>query len=153
MSTIERLHDMNKPLVLAVEDHPIEQKVLKHLCEHLGLNVKIVPTPSEALSLLTPHHQFWLVLMNWSIPRGDDKVLDGLDCTRRIRRFESLSGRHVPIIAVTARAMLGDRRQCLEAGMDDYLSKPFTTEQFQSKILYWLPTPIQNDTIRLRSAM
>jgi len=108
------------------------------LCDHLDLNVKIVSSGSEAIALLSGQHGFSLVLMDWSLSLSNDKAMDGLECARRIRRMEQGTCRHVPIVAVTARAMLGDRNRCLDSGMDDYLSKPFTCEQFLNKISPWI---------------
>jgi CheY-like chemotaxis protein len=70
--------------------------------------------------------------MDWKLP-----MMNGLDTARAIRASESVSGRHTPIIAVTANAMVGDREKCLAAGMDDYLSKPFTANQFKRMLLRW----------------
>jgi CheY-like chemotaxis protein len=97
-----------------------------------------VTSGKEALDVFRSGQRFSLVLMDWSMPGEDGKGMNGLECAREIRRAEKGTGRRVPIIAVTAHAMLGDQRQCLEAGMDDYLSKPFTFEQFRDKVNKWL---------------
>lgn len=65
--------------------------------------------------------------------------LDGFEATQHIRTEEALSGKHTPVVGLTAQAMLGDREKCLEAGMDDYLSKPVTMEELQSMIDKWSP--------------
>jgi two-component system sensor histidine kinase/response regulator len=62
----------------------------------------------------------------------------GLSCTERIREIDTTKGRHTPIIAVTAHAMLGDKEKCLESGMDDYLSKPFTMAELKEKLARWI---------------
>ena len=62
----------------------------------------------------------------------------GLSCTKRIREIDTTKGRHTPIIAVTAHAMLGDKERCLESGMDDYLSKPFTMAELKKKLARWI---------------
>lgn len=77
--------------------------------------------------------------MDWRMP-----VTDGLRCTLQIRELQEAQGHRVPIIAVTAHALAGDRERCLEAGMDDYLSKPFTLEQLQEKIQHWLQPNKEN---------
>lgn len=61
--------------------------------------------------------------------------MTGLECTAAIREREVRTGRHVPIVAVTANALLGDKQRCLESGMDDYLSKPFTMVQFEATVM------------------
>ena len=78
--------------------------------------------------------------------------LDGYDATRAIREQEAArsTGTPVPIIAMTANAMAEDREKCLAAGMDDYLSKPFTQDQLQQTLHRWLPreeTPIETDSL------
>jgi CheY-like chemotaxis protein len=106
--------------VLLVEDNLVNQKLAIKLLEKLGCEVSVAGDGQEAVVQLTnPQHPFDLVLMDCQMPR-----LDGYDATRTIRRSEQATGRHVPIIAMTANAMTGDREKCLEAGMDDYLSKP-----------------------------
>lgn len=103
------------------------------LGEKLGFVVVAVGTAKEALEQLTDGHRFTVVLMDWQLPD-----MNGLECARAIRDKEARTGRHLPIIAVTANALLGDKQKCLEAGMDDYLSKPFTMQQFESTVRRWL---------------
>lgn len=126
---------MSQPIVLLVEDNQIERRVISMLCEKLGLSVTAVGHASEALALLTDSHRFSLVLMDWQLPD-----MTGLECTALVREREGNSGRHVPIVAVTANALWGDRQRCLESGMDDYLSKPFTLQQFEATIMRVLKT-------------
>ena len=76
-----------------------------------------------------------LILMDCQMPE-----MDGFQTASEIRRREAGSGRRVPIIALTASAIEGDREQCLAAGMDDYLPKPFTAEQMRSALVSWLDT-------------
>lgn len=64
-------------------------------------------------------------------------VMDGLEATRRIREAEGQSGRHIPIIGMTANAIKGDRERCLAAGMDDYISKPIKREELRSVLAQW----------------
>jgi CheY-like chemotaxis protein len=112
--------------VLIAEDHPINQKLLRLTLEKRGHRVTVVSNGAEALQALDDHGtsapHFDVVLMDLMMP-----VMDGLEATRRIRQMESGSGRHIPIVAVTACAMDSDRKACFEAGMDDYLTKPVDT--------------------------
>jgi PAS domain S-box-containing protein len=104
--------------VLLAEDNPVNQRLALRLLEKLGHRPVLVDSGVAALEHATGH-DFDVVLMDVQMPG-----LDGLAATRHIRQWEHGGKRHVPIIAMTARAMAGDREQCLEAGMDDYLSKP-----------------------------
>jgi PAS domain S-box-containing protein len=103
--------------VLLVEDHPVNQLVAARMLEQRGCRVDIANNGLEALVLLESQ-LYDLIFMDCQMPE-----LDGYETTRRIRRREGESAR-VPIIAMTAHAMKGDRERCLEAGMDDYLTKP-----------------------------
>lgn len=120
------------PRVLVVDDDLVHQKLMKLISDYLGIEVQVATTGTEALQLLD-RDRFELILMDWRMP-----VTDGLACTRQIRELQEKQGKRVPIIAVTAHALTGDRERCLEGGMDDYLSKPFTLEQLQEKIRTWL---------------
>jgi len=77
--------------------------------------------------------QYDLILMDIKMP-----VMDGIVATKKIREIESTSERHIPIVAVTANALAGDRENCLAAGVDDYIAKPFTTELLIRKMKNWL---------------
>lgn len=123
---------MDRPLVLVVEDNLTEQRIVSILLAKFGYSAHIVSSGTEALEVLQSNQKFDLILMDWQM---DD--MNGLDCSRRIRAFEQKSGRHTPIIAVTARVLLGDRQKCLESGMDDYLSKPYTALQFEQMLSAW----------------
>ncbi len=125
---------MTKPSILVVEDHIIEQKLLLLLAKKYGFEVQIVSTSEEALTELESGKLFSLILMDWKLPGTD-----GLDCTKRIRELEQSRGYHTPIVAITGRAMEGDKKKCLVAGMDDYMSKPFTAEEFRQMVNRWVP--------------
>ncbi len=104
--------------VLLAEDSVVNQKLAVALLEQQGHSVHVASSGREAVEALEAD-TFDVVLMDVQMPE-----MDGLEATRAIRRAEQPSGRHVPIIAMTAYAMKGDEQRCLEAGMDDYLSKP-----------------------------
>jgi two-component system, sensor histidine kinase and response regulator len=125
------------PLLLVVEDNRTQQKVIQTLAEKFGYSVVLVSTGEEAITALrTCDTCFDAILMDWKMPD-----MDGIKCTSLIREFEKGTGAHVPIIAVTARALDGDMQKCLEAGMDDYLSKPFSSEDFRRILLKWTYDP------------
>lgn len=123
-----------QPLILLVDDNPVQQRVLGLLAEKVGAKTHVVGSGLEAVAALDRYPgSFALVLMDWRMSE-----MDGLECTMRIRLRERGTGRRIPIIGVTANAMDGDRQKCLDAGMDDYLSKPFSLEQFAAMIGLWL---------------
>jgi signal transduction histidine kinase/DNA-binding response OmpR family regulator/HPt (histidine-containing phosphotransfer) domain-containing protein len=104
--------------ILLVEDNLVNQKVAVRMLEKQGHMVVVVGDGQAALTALA-QQSFDLVLMDVQMP-----VLDGLETTVAIRAREQTSGGHIPIVAMTARAMKGDQEQCLAAGMDGYVSKP-----------------------------
>lgn len=116
--------------VLLVEDNIVNQRVAEHLLKKLGCTLEVAHDGREALELLAMK-RFDVVLMDCLMPE-----LDGFETTREWRRREPL-GRHVPIIAMTANAMSGDRERCLEAGMDDYLTKPIQSALLADALTRW----------------
>jgi CheY-like chemotaxis protein len=104
--------------ILLAEDHPVNQKVATRMLERLGHFVVVASDGRKAIAALE-HGEFDAVLMDVQMPE-----LDGFEALRAIRAREAVSGRHMPIIALTAHAMQGDRERCLAAGFDDYLAKP-----------------------------
>ncbi len=104
--------------ILLAEDHPVNQKVAVRMLEHQGHRVAVAGDGRQALVKLDKDH-FDVVLMDLQMPE-----MDGFEALRSIRDREPLTGRHIPVIALTAHAMQGDRERCLEAGFDGYLPKP-----------------------------
>jgi CheY-like chemotaxis protein len=113
-----------RPLrILLVEDNLINQKVAVRLLEKHGHRVVVAGNGQEALYTLE-REPFDLVLMDVQMPE-----MDGLEATRAIRAREQGTDRHLPIVALTAHAMMGDRERCLAAGMDGYVTKPVQSQQ------------------------
>jgi CheY-like chemotaxis protein len=104
--------------VLIAEDNPVNQRVATAMLKRRGHRVTIAANGAEALRCIAAQ-PFDAVFMDVQMPE-----LDGLAATQAIRRAEAGTGRHLPIVAMTAHAMNGDRERCLAAGMDDYLTKP-----------------------------
>ena len=121
-----------RPRVLLVEDNVINQEVARGMLEFLGCEIQIAANGRIAVELLSAAHSFDLVLMDCQMPE-----MDGLEATRQVRGLEQGGAVHTPIIALTANAMLGDREQCLAAGMDDFLSKPFQLRELEAKLGAW----------------
>jgi hypothetical protein len=113
-----RVPSMAPLRILLAEDNAVNQRLVIRTLERNGHHVEVAPTGLEALKRLE-HCQVDLVLMDVHMPE-----MDGLTATRILRSREVSTGSHVPVIAMTANAMRGDREKCLEAGMDDYISKP-----------------------------
>ena len=120
----------SSPLLVA-EDNVVNQKVLIAHLHRLGYRADVVVNGSEALACLE-HHNYAAVLMDCQMP-----VLDGYEATVELRRREG-SGRHTPVIALTASAMSEDRSRCLAAGMDDYLTKPIRTDHLREMLQRWI---------------
>jgi signal transduction histidine kinase/CheY-like chemotaxis protein/HPt (histidine-containing phosphotransfer) domain-containing protein len=127
--------------VLLAEDNPVNQELATTLLENLGCQVEVVGNGRAALERITEAAfdqitcPIDLILMDMQMPE-----VDGLEATAAIRASEAREGDlRLPIIALTANALDGDRERCLAAGMDDYLSKPFTQKQLARALARWLP--------------
>ncbi|MEM7257830.1 MAG: response regulator, partial [Pseudomonadota bacterium] len=119
-----------KPQILLTEDNPINQEVASMMLENIGCDVEIAENGADAVEALKSR-EFDLVLMDCQMP-----VMDGYEATKVIRTQSKQS--HIPVIALTANAMAGDRELCLSSGMDDYLSKPVSQHHLQEAIDKWL---------------
>jgi two-component system, sensor histidine kinase and response regulator len=121
------------PRILLVEDNPVNREVAVGMLESLGCRIDAAENgwlAVEAMNVTT----YDAVLMDCQMP-----IMDGLTATAEIRRREQTSGAaRVPVIALTANAMEGDRERCLAAGMDDFLSKPFAQQQLATLLRRWL---------------
>ena len=128
--------------VLVVEDNPVNQLLAVRLIEKLGHSAAAASNGRDALAALQKE-PFDLALMDVQMPD-----MDGFEVTRAIRRREQTSGVHLPIIAMTAHAMQGDRELCLTAGMDGYISKPINRNDLfaavRSASRKGVPPPMQN---------
>src|SRR6185503_20556135 len=104
--------------VLLAEDNPVNQQLIRRLLEKWGHNAIVAHNGGEAIELLEDG-SFDCVLMDLQMPE-----INGFEATAVIRARERMSGRHIPIIALTAHALKEDRQRCIDAGMDEYVSKP-----------------------------
>ena len=118
--------------VLVAEDNPVNQEVTVEMLRAIGCQVDAVSDGQAAVEA-TQATVYDLVLMDCQMP-----VMDGYMATRTIRIRERSTGQHVPIVALTANVIKGDRDRCLAEGMDGYLSKPFTQVQLQGAISQWI---------------
>jgi two-component system sensor histidine kinase BarA len=121
------------PSLLIVEDNFEQQEVLRGLCEKLGFVAYFVSCGEESIGALRACTTcFDAILMEWKMDG-----IDGGECTRRIRELETPTNRHTPIIAISTHPMEGDRKGSIDAGMDDYLSKPITFNELRRTLLRW----------------
>ncbi len=122
------------PVVLVAEDNPVSQQVARRMLESLGCTVDIAGTGSEVLEAAR-QRPYGMVFMDCQMPE-----MDGYEATAALRQCEGRN-RHTPIVALTASAMKGDAERCLEAGMDDYLTKPVRIADFRAALNRWLRLP------------
>jgi len=146
----ELLMDQKEPLngrVLLVEDNPVNQAVAIGMLEELGCDTVVAANGQEALERVT-QEEFDVILMDCEMP-----VMDGFSATAAIRNLAS-DRKKIPIIALTANAIAGDRERCIAAGMQDYLSKPIALDKLHRTLEKWLPAdadavdPASLDSIR-----
>lgn len=122
-------------VALVAEDNPANRLVVELQLERLGYPIQMVENGRQVFdAYMANPDKYGVILMDVQMPE-----LDGFGATRAIRRVEASTGRHVPIIALTANAMERDRERCLAAGMDDYLSKPITQNELRRAMTQWWP--------------
>jgi two-component system sensor histidine kinase/response regulator len=126
--------------VLLVEDNPVNLEVGVGILEGFGCNVETATNGVEALQRYASG-EYGVIFMDCQMPE-----MDGFEATAAIRKQEANSGHRTPIVALTASAIEGDREQCLAAGMDDYVAKPFTAEQMRSALAAWLEPASPSET-------
>ncbi len=123
--------------VLLVEDNAVNQRLASRLLEKRGHSVVVAGNGLEALEALEKE-SFDLVLMDLQMP-----VMDGFEATVAIRKKEGGSGIHLPVVALTAHAMMGDREKCLAAGMDGYLTKPIRSHELNELLQNYLARRVE----------
>ena len=127
------VHSPKGKKILLVEDNRINQEVALGALEHLGYETIVANNGKKALIKLA-HHHFDLILMDCQMPE-----LDGYEATRQIRSDNSEKfNSNIPIVAMTANAMQGDRDKCLQAGMNDYIAKPIEESELDRILIHWL---------------
>ena len=128
-------HGITTPIrVLMAEDNRINAEFAKEMLEKLRCEVVAIRNGKEAVEILQNDRNFDLIFMDCQMP-----IMDGFEATKEVREYEKKSNLiHIPIIALTANAMNGDKERCMQAGMDDYLSKPVRQKDFAGIIRKWL---------------
>lgn len=136
-SVLESAVDLRGARALVAEDNSVNQMVIGELLKSAGIEADIVNNGAEAVSLVDSE-QYSFVLMDCEMPE-----VDGYEATKWIRMQENSSkdGRHIPIIALTANAIQGDRERCIDAGMDDYLTKPVNAKKLFTTLNKWYTKP------------
>ena len=122
---------MQSVRVLVAEDNAVNQLLVRRMFEKLGIRIDLAANGREAVKMAT-EQQYDIIFMDCSMPE-----LDGYEATVLLRNQNR--GARVPIIALTANAMSEDRARCLNAGMDDHLTKPVRVEDIRSALVRWVP--------------
>jgi signal transduction histidine kinase/DNA-binding response OmpR family regulator len=117
--------------ILLAEDNLVNQKVAVGILKKFGCHVDVVGNGAEALEMIE-QNQYDIVFMDCQMPE-----LDGYEATAEIRRRE-YDSRHIPVVAMTAHTMQGDREKCIQAGMDDYIPKPVKRDNIKEVLVRWL---------------
>jgi CheY-like chemotaxis protein len=142
---VERPPHVRARRILLAEDGLVNQRVVVELLKARGHDVVVASNGQEALATLD-RESFDLVLMDVQMP-----VMDGFEATAAIRSRERESGAHVPVIALTAHAMSGDRERCLQAGMDGYLAKPVRADELYAAVEGPAEAPLDYDVAMKRT--
>lgn len=127
----EARRETHRPLVLIVEANEMQQRLFRLVKDEVEMIPYITGSSQEAL-LAAEAIDFNLIIIDLQIPRND-----GIECAKLLQELDRKRGTKTPAIAVTAHAMPGDREKCISAGMNDYLSKPFTLVELKKKIANW----------------
>ncbi|HVS19924.1 MAG TPA: response regulator [Planctomycetota bacterium] len=130
--SLDHMRERERIRILVAEDNVVNQKVASRMLAKFGFRCEIAANGTEAISALE-RTRFDLVLMDCQMPE-----MDGFEATSRIRANRNLGGDQLPVIAMTANAMVGDRERCLAAGMSDYISKPVNPEELRNVIERWI---------------
>ncbi len=132
--TPSNIKQLEKGKILIVEDNPINQAVTSKMLEKIGFEFEVAANGQEAVKRLQLDHDFRLVLMDCQMP-----VMDGYEATELIRENESSQQeKRLPVIAMTANTMDGDKEKCMVAGMDDYVAKPVKLTELKETLARWL---------------
>lgn len=127
---------MSESTLLIVEDNLTQQHIFKEMAERLGFHAYLVKSGEEALAALALA-QYSAVILDVQLPG-----INGLEVARQLRLSEEKRKTHVPVIAITGLSPIEEaRRACLEAGMDDFLAKPFPLDEFRRMLLRWAYDP------------
>lgn len=121
--------------ILLGEDHPINQRLMAHILARDAHTVDVAHDGCQVIQAFL-HQPYDLILMDVYMPE-----LDGLAATAWIRYYESIHGGRIPIMGLTAGDLFDDRERCLQAGMDDYLAKPFKAEALLALVAQWIRVP------------
>lgn len=119
--------------VLLAEDNAFNQKVAVAMFKKLGITADIANNGAEVLDKISRTH-YAMIFMDCEMP-----VMDGYEATAKIRTDENDNNKRIPIVAMTAHSSPEDREHCLNAGMDDYVSKPFKIDELQTVLARWKP--------------
>lgn len=140
--SLEKKTAMFNAKILLAEDNIVNQQVATGVFRKLGCRVDLAVNGNEAVSA-SKNNSYDLIFMDCQMP-----LMDGYEATEAIRRREeqAQNGKRIPIVALTANALSGDRENCLAAGMDDYISKPFGQERITKILQQWLPDNLQSTT-------
>lgn len=132
--------------ILLVEDNRINRAMAEEILKDLNCTISHAKNGKDAIDKYQ-EQPFDLILMDCQMPK-----MDGFEATRQIRLLEAEQEKHTPILALTANAMKGDKEKCLDAGMDDYLTKPVSKEILQNGIAKWLPSKAEYSTVEAKQS-
>ena len=131
--------------VLLAEDNIVNQRLATRLLEKRGHRVTVAANGREALEALE-RESYDLVLMDVQMPE-----MDGMEATANLREMEKLTGRHQPVVALTAHAMKGDQELCLAAGMDGYLTKPIRPQELDELLEKYKRATVATPAVPVRA--